>query len=263
MKKGIIIITALIIIGGGGYYVCSCNNDKTDLNKGTIATQTTNNNQNKTDVKKTSNIVSQDKKTQEDKELFSKEDMKNYYKLSQNVGDIGLPSSSMTTNLDSYKTIDGVNYYSTYSYDTRSAYGNDTSVVKDGNHAHLVNSKIISLDKKSISKDDFGKISVDNLNDMQLEREIRRIAAMYIEGYTANDPNLVVNENDNYQGNLNILPAMKVNINNYKIINNEKVYQVVVTLNGYTIPLYVGLDGYVYVSSEQDYDELFFPNRVK
>ena len=263
MKKGIIIITALIIIGGGGYYVCSCNNDKTDLNKGTIATQTTNNNQNKTDVKKTSNIVSQDKKTQEDKELFSKEDMKNYYKLSQNVGDIGLPSSSMTTNLDSYKTIDGVNYYSTYSYDTRSAYGNDTSVVKDRNHAHLVNSKIISLDKKSISKDDFGKISIDNLNDMQLEREICRIAAMYIEGYTANDPNLVVNENDNYQGNLNILPDMKVNINNYKIINNEKVYQVVVTLNGYTIPLYVGLDGYVYVSSEQDYDELFFPNRVK
>ena len=263
MKKGIIIvIIALIIICGGGYYIYSRSNNKTDLNTGTTAMQS-DNNQNKTDIKQNSNIASQDKNTQEDKELFSKEDMGNYYKLSQNVGDIGLPSSSMTTNLDSYKTINGVNYYSTYSYDTRSAYGNDTSVVKDGNHSHLVSSKIISLDKKSISRSDFGKISADNLNDMQLEREISRIAAMYIEGYTANDPSLVVNENDNYEGNLNILPDMKVNINNFKVINNEKVYQVVVNLNNYTIPLYVGLDGYVYVSSEQDYDELFFPNRVK
>lgn len=267
MKKGnIVAVIALIIICSGGYYLYSRSNNKIDLKKEKIATTSSlknNLSDNNKKVEQKNNLSDDNKKIEQKNILFSKSDISNYYKLSQNVGDIGLPSASMTTNLDSYKTIDGVNYYSTYSYDTRAAYKNDISIVKDGNYSHLVSSKIISLNKKSISRNNFGKINEDHLNDVEIERQIRRIAAMYIEGYTANDPNLVVNENDNYEGNLNILPDMKINLNNYKIINDEKLYQVIVNLNGYTTPLYVGLDGYVYVLSEQDYNKLFFPNKVK
>ncbi|MGL4453230.1 MAG: hypothetical protein ACRCTZ_18875 [Sarcina sp.] len=283
MKKGIIGIIVLAIIAGGGYYAYS--HMKSSNNKQSVTAQAENNNNNNTVTQNTSNSTntntssnskttdSQSSKTNKvssnsnttiinSNKSFSKEDMSNYYKLSQNVGDIGLPSAAMTTNLDAYKTIDGVNYYSTYSYDTRAAYQNDTSTPQGGNHSHMVSSKIVSLNNQTISKSTFGIIDSSKMSATNIENQIYKIAAMYVEGYTANDPNLVVSANDNYEGNLNVIPEMQVNLNNTKEVGNEKLYEVIANLNGYSTPIYVGLDGYIYISSEQDFNQLFFPNRV-
>ncbi|MGL5067850.1 MAG: hypothetical protein ACRC6T_08560 [Sarcina sp.] len=264
MKKGIIGIIVIAIVAVGGYIVYS---HTTTQKISPISTTNTGSDGKTSDGK---NLSSTNEK-QVQKEVssssqngvnFTKSDMSNYYKLSQNVGDIGLPSASMTTNLDAYKTIGGVNYYSTYSYDTRAAYQNDTSKPVEGNYSHMINSKIISLDGKTVSDSAFKTIDSSKMSQKDIVTQVYKIAAMYVEGYTANDPTLVVSANDNYEGNLNVIPQMKVNLDNFKDSKKGKLYEVTASLNGYETPIYVGLDGYIYVSSEQDFNQLFFPNKV-
>lgn len=270
MKKGIIIgvITLTVIAIGGGYYAYSHEHNSVKFNTKVVQGSTpTNNNNNNNGKNKINNGIkvassSNNKNAKQEKVSFSKEDISNYYKLSQNVGDIGLPSASMTTNLEAYKTIDGVNYYSTYSYDTRAAYQNDTSTPQGGNYSHMISSKIVSLNNQTVLENTFGLIDSSKMSSLEIENQVYKIAAMYVEGYTANDPKLVVSENDNYEGNLNLIPEMKVNLNNYKDSGKGKLYEVIASLNGYNTPIYVGLDGYIYVSSEQDFNQLFFPNKA-
>lgn len=254
MKKGYIIgiIIIVIIFGVGTYAVAKNASSKSHLTTTTneVATKATK----ATNSNSTNEVAT--------KATFSSQEQENYYKLSQNVGDIGVPSPAMTTNLSQPKTINGVEYYKTYSYDTRAAYGDDTASSNDGNYAHLVSSKVMSLNGQSLQASQFGEVNTSNLSKAELENQIYKIAALYVEGYTANNPNLELNSNDDYQGNLNEAPSITVNLDNTKTVNNETLYNVNANVNNYNIPIYVGLDGYIYISSENYYNELFFPNEV-
>ncbi len=251
MKKGSLIATGvigLIIVAGGCITYAYESSGK--LAKAETLTVSANNSSN-------SNLTKYLKTT------FTQTESDNYYKLSQNVGDIGLPSPSMTVNLNSYKTINGINYYKTYSYDTRADYKNDTTTPTDGNYSHLLNSKIVSLDGQTISANAFGKLDFSKLTNEEKFNDIYKIASMYVEGYTANNPKLVQNSNDNYEGNLNATPPLSVNLSKTKEFNNETLYEVTVDINNFKTPIYVGLDGYVYVASQTDFYQLFFPNKLQ
>ena len=247
MKKeyltGITIVIAVVVIGGGIYFYKSSSKSSniTPSQSTTIATST-----NGTNIKAT----------------FTNQEQENYYKLSQNVGDIGTPSASLTTNLDQSKVINGVSYYKTYSYDTRAAFGNDTSAPANNNYSHLINTKVISLTGQTIPTNQFGKLSVSDLSTEQIKTQIAKIAALYIEGYTANNPKLEPNANNNYESNLNESPNIEVNLNNIQNVNNETLYNVNITINNKVIPIYVGLDGYIYISNSNYFNELFFPNKA-
>ena len=252
MKKGVIIGIIIIVIGAGGYLVYS------HVSKKSVSANSVNTAGIESVVNPVNTEVVKSTKVE-----FSKADTSNYYKLSQVVGDIGLPSSALTVNLDSPKNINGVNYYKTYSYNTRAAYNNDNSKVENGNYSHIANKKIISLDGKSINESAFGQIDYSKMSSQDKYNAIYKIAAMYVEGYTANNPNLVVSANDNYEGDLNAEPEMTVDLTNTKNINSEELYNVVISVNGYKTSIYVGLDGYIYVRSQNDYYQLFFPNKLK
>ena len=58
---------------------------------------------------------------------------------------------------------------------------------------------------------------------------------------------------------LNNAPTIKINLNTYKTINNIKCYEATVSLNSKEITIYTALDGYIYVPSKTNYEELFFP----
>lgn len=255
MKKQSLIgiIAVVVIVVGGGIYFMS---NKTTKNTSVQATTTSNVSNTTASTVNTSNNNTNTKAT------FSKQEQDNYYKLSQNAGDIGTPSASMTTNLNQGKTINGNTYYKVYNYDTRAAYGDDTSSVTDGNYSHFVGSKIISLDGNSIPSSEFGTISSSNVSNADLESQLAKITALYVEGYTANNPKLQTSANDNYESNLNEVPAISVNLNNTKNMNNETLYEVNVTINNKVISIYVGLDGYIYISSPNSFNELFFPNQT-
>lgn len=247
-KSIIGIVVAIGVIVVGGIYIDSSMNNKSTINNtkavGTIA------------VAKENNQTFKSTKVP-----FSQNETDSYYKLSQVVGDIGLPSGSMTTNLNLYNTINGVNYYKTYTYDTRSAYNNDNTTPVNGNYSHLSNMKIVSLDGQSLSESQFGTLNTSKLSNSDIESQIYKIASMYVEGYTANNPKFVVNANDNYEGNLNAEPTLAINLSNTKSMNNETLYAVTVSINNNNVTMYVGLDGYVYVASQSDYNKLFFPNK--
>ena len=245
-KKYLIgIVAVIIIIGVGSYAIVHKSSSKN-------ISSTNNINQDISNSSKGINI----------KVTFTNQEQENYYKLSQNVGDIGIPSASMTTNLKQSKIINGIVYYKTYSYDTRSAYGNDTSNSSNNNFSHLISTKIISLDGQSISNSQFGEINKSNLSKTEMETQIAQIAALYVEGYTANNPKIKSGANSNYESNLNEAPSITVNLDNNQNMNNETLYNVNITINNKIIPIYVGLDGYIYISTSNYFNDLFFPNEV-
>ena len=262
MKKGIIIGIIVVIVIGAGGYITYKHMDKKDTVVNSVApissVPAVSEAGIKSVIKPVNTQVLKSTKVQ-----FSKEATANYYKLSQAVGDIGLPSSALTVNLDSYKTINGVNYYKAYSYNTRAAYNNDNSSVKDGNYSHMANEKAISLDGKSISLSEFGQIDYSKMSSQDKYNAIYKIAAMYVEGYTANNPKLVVSANDNYEGDLNAEPQMTVDLTNVKNVDSKELYNVTISVNGYKTSIYVGLDGYVFVGSQKEYYQLFFPNKLR
>lgn len=258
MKKGLIIggLVVIVVVAGGFAYYESTNkvNNVSNTTKPNVVSSSKNTANN---TSSNANLVMYAKPN------FSEVETKNYYTLSQNVGDIGLPSAAMVANIDMFKNIDGVNYYKTYSYDTRAAYNNDNTTPSNGNYSHFLNMKIVSLDGQTISENSFGTLDTSNLTNQDKYNDIYKMAAMYVEGYTANNPKLVVTENDNYEGNLNATPDIKVNLNNTKVVNGETLYQVVVNVNNYTVPIYVGIDGYIYVASQSDFNKIFFPIKVQ
>lgn len=218
----------------------------------------------KTDAINSSSVANDENNpTLKSGKTFSAKDMQTYYKLSQNVGDIGLPSAAMTTNLDEPKTINGVEYYSTYSYNTRAAYNNDSSTPQNGNYSHLIKEAVVSLSGQKIPRTEFGTIDTSKLNSTQITNQVYRIAAQYVEGYTANNPNLVLEANNNYEGDLNSVPDLTVSLNDPKTSDHGNLYKVMVNINEFNTPIYVGLDGYIFVPSQQDFYQLFFPNKAK
>ncbi|MGL4739945.1 MAG: hypothetical protein ACRC41_03965 [Sarcina sp.] len=295
MKKAIITIIIVLIIIGGAFGFYKYKNDKAQsLNTNAVAGQVQVQNTQAADAKKdvtSDNSQSQKKepvKTEESSanvkagdnnvtstndennptlkggKTFSEKDMQTYYKLSQNVGDIGLPSAAMTTNLDEPKTINGVEYYSTYSYNTRAAYNNDSSTPQNGNYSHFIKEAVVSLSGAKIPRTEFGSIDTSKLNSTQITNQVYRIAAQYVEGYTANNPNLVLEANNNYEGNLNSVPDLTVSLNDPKVSSDHgNLYKVMVNINEFKTPIYVGLDGYIFVPSQQDFYQLFFPNKAK
>ena len=189
-----------------------------------------------------------------------------YCKLEQAGGDEGMPSNSITVNLNNTVTINGEAYYKVYNYATRSAY--TTPEIYEGennNFSQLISEPIYVSESGGVIKDASSSTStefnnnLENLSQNEQYNSLYQIVAEYVEGYTANNPNYKLSKNDNYEGNLNNVPTIKINLNTYKTINNIKCYEATVSLNSKEITIYAALDGYIYVPSKTNYEELFFP----
>ena len=198
--------------------------------------------------------------------LFSTNQSSLYYKLEQAIGDEGMPSDSITVNLNNTVNINGEEYYKVYNYATRSAY-TTPKIYKSSNNnfsqsvsdpVYVSSSGSIIKEASSLITKDFNN-NLENLSQNEKYNSIYQIVAEYVEGYTANNPNYKLSENDNYEGNLNNIPNIKIDLNNYKIINNIKCYKAIIHLNLKEIIIYAGLDGYIYIPSKINYEELFFP----
>ena len=198
--------------------------------------------------------------------LFSTNQSSLYYKLEQAIGDEGMPSDSITVNLNNTVNINGEEYYKVYNYATRSAY-TTPNIYKSSNNnfsqsvsdpVYVSSSGSIIKEASSLITKDFNN-NLENLSQNEKYNSIYQIVAEYVEGYTANNPNYKLSENDNYEGNLNNIPNIKIDLNNYKIINNIKCYKAIIHLNLKEIIIYAGLDGYIYIPSKINYEELFFP----
>lgn len=196
---------------------------------------------------------------------FSKEQITSYYTLSKLVNDCGIPSPSMVTNLNAYNTVDGSNYYKTYSYATRADYDNtnDYTTTKDGNYSHLLSTKIINQNGTRLSESAFGNPYSKITNNQDKINDLYQIASLYVEGFTANTPQFKINSNNNCESSLNPEPNLAIDLNDTKTMNNETLYKVTVNINNTNVPIYVGLDGYIFVSSQNDFNKIFFPNKVK
>ena len=262
MKKWIIgIIIAAIVVIGGGYLIFS-NNKKTDTNASKVTTTDNAKDVNTNIDKKDTGNLTLTSASVSSSQSFSKQESDAYYKLAQVAGDYGLPANALVANMGAFKTVDGINYYKAYSYSTRAAFKNDSTTPVNGNYSHLANVKYLSLDGKSIDASKFGNLDFSNLTAEQKQNLIFKLAAEYVEGYTANYPNLKVEPNDNYEGNLNDIPDIKVDMNDTKVVNGETLYKATVDINNFKTPMYIGLDGYVFLASQQDFYQIFFPNKT-
>lgn len=240
-KLIVLIVVAVIVACGVGYY------GYTTVKASTVSENTSNS-------------------LKENKPLFSTAESNLYYKLEQAVGDEGMPSDSITVNLNNTVTINGEAYYKVYNYATRSAY--TTPEIYEGennNFSQLMSEPIYVSESGGVIKDasiststEFNN-NLENLSQNEQYNSLYQIVAEYVEGYTANNPNYKLSKNDNYEGNLNNVPTIKINLNTYKTINNIKCYKATVSLNSKEITIYAALDGYIYVPSKTNYEELFFP----
>lgn len=263
MKKIIIIsIIAIIIVLGIVMYIYIPNNNNATNKSQTTTTDGTKINNTPPVAATTTTNLSASTNMYSSNKSFSKNESDLYYSLETVAGDCGLPSASLITNLDNVMTENGISYYKVYNYATRSDYNNDNSSEQDGNYSHMLNVRVLSTDGKSLSPSDFKSIDFAKLTNEQKTNSIFKIAAQYVEGYTANYPGLKVEPNDNYEGNLNNIPDMQINLNNTKQINGQTLYQVIVSINNYDTPIYVGLDGFIYISSPNDFYKIFFPNKI-
>ena len=174
-----------------------------------------------------------------------------------------MPSDSITVNLNNTVTINGEAYYKVYNYATRSAY--TTPEIYEGennNFSQLMSEPIYVSERGGVIKDASSSTStefnnnLENLSQNEQYNSLYQIVAEYVEGYTANNFNYKLSKNDNYEGNLNNAPTIKINLNTYKTI---KCYEATVSLNLKEITIYAALDGYIYVPSKTNYEELFFP----
>ncbi len=240
-KLIVLIVVAVIVVCGVGYY------GYTTVKANTVSENTGNS-------------------LKENKPLFSTAESNLYYKLEQAVGDEGMPSNSITVNLNNTVTINGKAYYKVYNYATRSAY--TTPEIYEGennNFSQLMSEPIYVSESGGVIKDASSSTStefnnnLENLSQNEQYNSLYEIVAEYVEGYTANNPNYKLSKNDNYEGNLNNVPTIKINLNTYKTINNIKCYEATVSLNSKEITIYAALDGYIYVPSKTNYEELFFP----
>ncbi len=240
-KLIVLIVVAVIVACGVGYY------GYTTVKASTVSENTSNS-------------------LKENKPLFSTAESNLYYKLEQAVGDEGMPSDSITVNLNNTVTINGEAYYKVYNYATRSAY--TTPEIYEGennNFSQLMSEPIYVSESGGVIKDASSSTStefnnnLENLSQNEQYNSLYQIVAEYVEGYTANNPNYKLSKNDNYEGNLNNVPTIKINLNTYKTINNIKCYEATVSLNSKEITIYAALDGYIYVPSKTNYEELFFP----
>lgn len=236
-----IVVVAVIVVGGVVVY-CTTASASTNSTTTTSSNLTVNN------------------------PLFSTGQSSLYYKLEQAVGDIGMPSDSITVNLNNTVTINGQEYYKVYNYATRSAY--TTPEIYEGsndNFSQLMSEPVYVSKSGGVIKDASSSTTTgfnDNLERLSQEEQcnsLYQIVAEYIEGYTANNPNYKTEKNDNYEGDLNDAPTIKIDLNTYKTINNIKCYEATVSLNSKEITIYAALDGFIYVPSKTSYEDLFFP----
>lgn len=198
--------------------------------------------------------------------LFSTEQSSLYYKLEQAMGDVGIPNDSITVNLNTTVTINGKEYYKVYNYATKSAHINSKTINEStsNNFSQLI-SQPIYISKSgdilySVCNDTMKKFD-DNLNELTTDEKynsLYQIVSEYINSYTANNPDFELSKSKNYEGNLNKIPNINVNLSDYKIINNIKCYYIEFELNSKKIILYASLGGYIYISSKTTFNELFF-----
>ena len=151
-------------------------------------------------------------------------------------------------------------------YATRSAY--TTPEIYEGNNnnfSQLISKPVYVSESGNVLSDISNSTSTEfNNNLAKLSEEeqynsLYQIVAEYVEGYTANNPNYKLSKNDNYEGDLNDTPTIKINLNTSKTIDNIKCYKATISLNSKEITIYTGVDGFIYVPSKTSYEELFFP----
>lgn len=122
---------------------------------------------------------------------------------------------------------------------------------KNNNFSQLMSEPIYISESGGVIKDASSSTStefnnnLENLSQNEQYNSLYQIVAEYVEGYTANNPNYKLSKNDNYEGNLNNVPTIKINLNTYKTINNIKCYEATVSLNSKEITIYAALDGYI------------------
>ena len=225
-KLIVLIVVAVIVVCGVGYY------GYTTVKANTVSENTGNS-------------------LKENKPLFSTAESNLYYKLEQAVGDEGMPSNSITVNLNNTVTINGEAYYKVYNYATRSAYTTPKIYERENNNfSQLMSEPIYVSESGGVIKDASSSTStefnnnLENLSQNEQYNSLYQIVAEYVEGYTANNPNYKLSKNDNYEGNLNNVPTIKINLNTYKTI---KCYEATVSLNSKEITIYAALDGYIYM----------------
>ena len=128
-KLIVLIVVAVIVVCGVGYY------GYTTVKANTVSENTGNS-------------------LKENKPLFSTAESNLYYKLEQAVGDEGMPSNSITVNLNNTVTINGKAYYKVYNYATRSAY--TTPEIYEGennNFSQLISEPIYVSESGGVIKD--------------------------------------------------------------------------------------------------------------
>ena len=134
--------------------------------------------------------------------LFSTNQSSLYYKLEQAIGDEGMPSDSITVNLNNTVNINGEEYYKVYNYATRSAY-TTPKIYKSSNNnfsqsvsdpVYVSSSGSIIKEASSLITKDFNN-NLENLSQNEKYNSIYQIVAEYVEGYTANNPNYKLSEN--------------------------------------------------------------------
>ena len=236
-----IIIVLIIVIGCVGFFIYSSQENSNNSGSGTSSASSSTS-------------------------LFSSNESALYYKLEQAVGDIGMPSNSITVNLNNTVTVNGETYYKVYNYATRAAY--TTPKIYEGyndNFSQLIAEPVYVSESGNTLTDESSDVSneyyssLDKLTESEQYTSIHQIVAEYVEGYTANNPEYKLSKNDNYEGNLNDAPTIKIDLNNYKTIENIKCYEATVSLNSKEITIYAALDGYIYIPSKTSFEELFFP----
>ena len=91
-----------------------------------------------------------------------------YCKLEQAVGDEGMPSDTITVNLNNTVTINGEAYYKVYNYATRSAY--TTPKIYEGennNFSQLMSEPIYVSESGGVIKDTSSSTSTEFNNNLE------------------------------------------------------------------------------------------------
>ena len=196
-----------------------------------------------------------------DSTLFSDNYQKLYYSIGTGLNLESLPGPELVTNLDNYITINGENYYYVYT-PTIDDYnmGGIPMDSANGNFSQIGTGEYVNAEGVALPKSDYSLIgtathseNINNLSSNEIIDQLSRITSEYINCYVARG-SIIENGicTGPYANMNNNVQTVTVNLNDYKIFNGEKAYSVTVNSKDNT-QLYVALNGYVYISTENGF----------